>query len=591
MKLLVFQILSRHIGFASKLVFSTCVCVCVCLTRLRAGQLRFWRSSHTYVQEVRNAVSEKFMRIQEAALHGLGHATVTILELALDETEEPARMEIRAETVSIMTMHVKVFRREGQSCHRFDIIVPMSALASTAAETLMAAISRRLPISLETVRQHSDHLALVLNTDSAPACLRLGRHLSSILPTLQSPCRMHQGCLAMIAVFSLAGIMSALFCGTLLLRRKRVQTLMRRALRSHITQCMHIIYEPPPAAGCAHVASVLELLETLLTQRLSEASRSAAESQTKRIAAWRRLKKFLCGPLDSDGIRHYCPAGCHASKQDAINELEQLLLEVFLDHPPPVPAWNKWSKIVPPLSWFAVFMSLNMLLPGIVTALTAMHGGQDLELDAEDLFGLDNQQTFIRQEQARFTRVQRFLTCRWTRPKLLACTLVLQQTLEILSSCFKASKRNAASSRSILTLIHEERSPVTRVNRNLCHALCDPESSFWLPLRGLQPWTEELLIMASVPAWIELGQLFQRLVRPFRAWPWRLGLLVGRAADDDQKLSLAEELLSCCDHVDPFTADYRKHLRMPADVLSNTNMAFTKDLFDHVPMSNMISED
>ena len=43
-------------------------------------------------------------------------------------------------------------------------------------------------------------------------------------------------------------------------------------------------------------------------------------------------------------------------------------------------------------------------------------------------------------------------------------------------------------------------------------------------------WREEAFTLASTPLWVEIGELFSRLVVPFRTWPWRLGLLA-RALD------------------------------------------------------------
>lgn len=542
------------------------------------------------MQEIRNACSERFWQLQLEALGARGRADVCIMELALDETEEPCKLDVRSETVHVMTAHARVFERAGLETKDLDIIMPVSVIESTSAETLKAALFQRLPVSLSQMMQNADRFTLVLNTDSGPSCLRLGRHLASLVPTLSAPCRMHQGCLAMVAVFTLAGVMSALFCTSLLLRRRRVQTLMRKALHRHIREHLKIVYEPTPAADRDHVASVLELMERMLALRLKK-NRDGSHNVTKRISALRQLKRFLGGPLSASSIVHYCPYGCHASQEEAADELERNLNLLFLDSPPPVPAWNKWAKVVPPLLWFACFMSLNMLLQGVIVALTTLNApSHDLEFDPDDLVGLDDQKTFLRQEQARFTRAKRFLTAEPTRDKLMSLALTLVPTLRILGKSFEASRRNSTA--SIFTFIAERQSPAMHVIRAFCERLRDEQSRAWLPLRGGRAWTTELYLVACTPMWLELGQVFTRLVKPFRCWPWRLGLLVADGElTDQQKQEVAQEFIDCCSHVCPFTAGCRRSVHTAADVLSNANLSYLRDLFLHVPVSNIMSED
>jgi hypothetical protein len=45
---------------------------------------------------------------------------------------------------------------------------------------------------------------------------------------------MHQGALSLVAVVAFAGIMSAVFCAALLMKRKRAQTMLRKAAEQNI---------------------------------------------------------------------------------------------------------------------------------------------------------------------------------------------------------------------------------------------------------------------------------------------------------------------------------------------------------------------
>ena len=361
-------------------------------------QLRFWRSSHKHVQNVRNALSEWFLRHQQQAMRAFGHADTVIVEVSFDETEEPARVSVISETVQMMTVHARIFRRAGGVSQRFDVIVPPVALESTSAENLKAGLLRHLPFSLSGLRQGADQFALIVNSDSAASCLRLGRHLAELVPTLPSPCLMHQGCLSMMAVFRLGGVMSSIFCTTLLLRRRRVQALLRKALHRYVSEHVKITYDPPSPEERQRVEALMGLLYPFLAQRTKPAA-DGQVARTARISAWRRLRRLLSGPLGSAEVRHYCPVGCHSGEQQVRDQLEQDVTCLFLDHPPPVPAWNKWSKVVPPLAWLAVFMSLHTLLPGIVTKLTSLNAGLAFDPEDCDPDGLDGERAFLRQEQ------------------------------------------------------------------------------------------------------------------------------------------------------------------------------------------------
>ncbi len=120
---------------------------------------------------------------------------------------------------------------------------------------------------------------------------------------------MHQHCLVMTDVMRLGGLMSPMFCLSLLVRRRRVQNLLRRQLRVYLKSGgIKVIHEPPTEEQRSFVAAILDLLEELLTVRLE------TETATSRIVAWRRLRAILHG-IGVNGLLHYCPVGCHCKMQ------------------------------------------------------------------------------------------------------------------------------------------------------------------------------------------------------------------------------------------------------------------------------------
>ena len=539
------------------------------------------------------------MDLQKAALVALPGCSTLILEIALDETEQAVRLDAPSETASAIVIHMKVFRRCGDQVQSLDLVLPSGVVETTGSNTLLAALESRLPLSLATFRQAAQRMVVVLNTDSAPSCLKLGRHLNDVAPCLSAPCRMHQLCIAIVSVLRLGGIMSPMFCGSLLLHRRRVQAWMRRRLKDHVDASLTIAYNPPEPAHKGQVVVILDLMEGMLTER------TLPGANTRRLAALRRLKTFLCGPVrGTKAIHHYCPLGCHDSREAAATELYEDLLEVFLSHPPAIPAYNKWTKIWPPLIWFASFLCLHDILPSIVDemcSLTAEADGEGLHfadegLDEEQMIGLVGEHSFRRQDQARFRKTRDWLTSAVTPDKMVALSITLRPSLDVLGHFFSGARRYERSSAyAILPLIREDESPVTRCIRTYLQMLGDSRLQVWMPLVGAgQPWDKTSYVLASVPVWLMAAQLFRRLVLGFRRWPWRLGALLSEGMAGPEKREVADEFFRCrpcC--LDAFSAKLRGHFMSSADLLSEGpegGVQFLRDLFEHTPSSNIHSE-
>eukprot|EP00959_Pyramimonas_sp_CCMP1952_P165849 3466521-Pyramimonas_sp.AAC.1 len=73
-------------------------------------------------------------------------------------------------------------------------------------------------------------------------------------------------------------------------------------------------------------------------------------------------------------------------------------------------------------------------------------------------------------------------------------------------------------------------------------------------------------------------------------WPWKLGLLVGPNVTYARKQIIVGELWRVCDHVDPFTLQFRRSLHSPDDALSEASLAYLSDVFDGIPVTNIVSE-
>ena len=149
------------------------------------------------------------------------------------------------ESTHIMVCRLSVSWRVGTTVKDLEVLLPCSCLSSTRAEDVAAALFKTMPYSLPQWKGKCSTLFVILTTDSAPSCLRLGRHLNSFTPVLSGVCRMHQGCLCLVALLKLGNILPSLFCSALLLRRRRVQSLLRSRLRIHIQENLEIVWAAP----------------------------------------------------------------------------------------------------------------------------------------------------------------------------------------------------------------------------------------------------------------------------------------------------------------------------------------------------------
>ena len=480
-------------------------------------------------------------------------------------------------------------------CHRdgrvtkFEVVLPPAAIEGTGAACLMAALTKRLPWSFAKLHDLADFVVLISNSDSARSCLKLGRHLQSLIPCLPSPCRMHQLCICMTAVLTMGGVMSPLFCACHLLRRKSVQTMMRKQLRRLISDTLRIVFSEPSQEATRQVAKVLTFVMQLIGHDGVQ-----VKTQQKRLGACRRLRQFLAGPVrESQLITHFCPLGCHASRETAVKQFYDDIVEVFLAHPPAPPAFNKWTKLFPPVAWFASFCCLHFILPGCLANISDLLREEEIEMNiVEHVEGLNDDVSFRRQEQVRFRKTSNFLNAAVTPDKLVGIAITLEVAVKLLGHFFDgASRYNPSDAHSVLPLLKSS-SPGRVAARSCLSLLQEPQHANWDALVGSnRPWSESLYIVASAPLWVMVGQIWRRFDRPFHMWPWRLAQFVNDEVSEGDRQLLATELYRAddCD-MDPFTTWIRSKFLTSGAFLADDNLRFLRLLFESTPASNIHSE-
>ena len=382
--------------------------------------------------------------------------------------------KVANQIVSVLTMHMKLFFRRGDGrTGKFHVVLPPTWLETTTAANLLAAIRQQMPATLAQLSACGDRFTLAVNSDSGRPCLKLARKLALSHTTIAAVCRMHQGCLAILAIFLRAGVLSALFCATLLLRRRRVQRMVRTKLQRHLAQNLVITYDPDDAPSDAdknHVSAALGVMDDLLAARLIEKPNDN-QVNSKRIQALRRIKKNISRLGPGPEVPHHCPFGCHPSRESVVKELTDDICEVWLDHPPGVPAANKWTKLIPVMRWFSSFLALSGIFQFVMSCLSDMYDDVDLQPDEEDLVGADSTRQFLRQEAVRYKKTERFISAPAVPDKLMSCTLALKHVEVVMNKCF-ATSSDCGKQEGALTFVKKS-SPALKCLRSLCEVLRD----------------------------------------------------------------------------------------------------------------------
>ena len=328
-----------------------------------------------------------------------------------------------------------------------ELVLPSAVIESTSASNLLASVEARLPMSFATMATYPRRFVLICNSDSASSCIKLSKYLGTLLPTIHAACRVHQLSICMISTLKLSGIMGSLFSASVLFRRRRVKRLLRQKIAEHLRANFQLefglaIDEP----ARQHVEACLMLMSSIVAYDRNRERGKQARKLAARHAAWKRLCRSLSGPMrDQLTIRHRCSFGCHGSGREACREIIKDVISLWVDMPPAVPAWNKWSKVWPVVSWFATFCAIHKVLPSAAASLCELHSEEQLNVEPDENgdVELDEAAEFRMQEQRKFRRTSAWLTAQCTPVKLLVVCVTIQDLVRLLGTFSKA--RDATS--------------------------------------------------------------------------------------------------------------------------------------------------
>jgi hypothetical protein len=128
-----------------------------------------------------------------------------------------------------------------------QIVMPPVLLENTTSSCLVAALTARLPASINQLRAQFDTLSVIVNSDSARACKLLGRAIGDLykhddkVRTLNTYCMMHLVVIAVNEMLKPMRIINPLYCLTKVMQDGNLLEAVKKELESyvsiHLEQC------------------------------------------------------------------------------------------------------------------------------------------------------------------------------------------------------------------------------------------------------------------------------------------------------------------------------------------------------------------
>ena len=543
----------------------------------------FYRAGHNYVQLIRIAVARRFVLMQRKAFETMGRFDSGVLLISLDDGDADATSgcwdqgsrDRHACTLALATRPARRAPRGGRASsrdrgHHFGPLAPRVAVPH-AIQHLRG--GGQVPGRPHRGPEHGLGDFVREAGSAPPGSSRCVSHAPALLG--------HDGPVAVRQHHELPVLRHAVDeeasrpdhggAATARVREEAPQDRLHPAWAGAGRPCQQRLGPAPP----------------LLESRLVDRHRATARSTT--LAD---LKAFLRGHLrDGPSLYHYCPLGCHCSLEAAQDTLIDLLLTVFVRGPPPTPAWNKWTKVWPPLLFFTVFMQLAQTLPASLDGLCSLASDDTLDINEDDTIGLDDQQGLERQEQARFRKTSKWLNAPITADKLMALTVSIQYSLQVTGSFFASAGRFGDNTSCITTLANPATSVAWQCLRQYFDAFSSEQHALWTPLGGSSGWSTDLYGLASKPAFLEVGSLYKRFALAMDCRPWRISLLCVPDGSDAKKRAVAEQLWRSSEcRLDPFSLKFKARCSNVDAILSQPMAQRLRDVFDMTPLTNIGSE-
>lgn len=551
-----------------------------------------------HVQALRNAVAEIISSKQCAVVQGLPRADVAVLECALDETEFalscPRRLTVRKKTLfmstlrSVLVCHASLLWVVGAVASVTELCYPMRMLADTTAPCLYEAVREHM--NIEALAAKATLLVFILVTDAAKSCRRLFRLLTATLSLrsnilmLHQFCLMHQLYLAINAAITPLDQLGRVFCASKMMRCGAVHDFLLKQLTHLVEKTLKRSFVPASVAVRKYNTSVVSILahKGVLPTALAD------------------LVAMLSSSFSDECLVHFCPYGCCPNgRPESVRKVTEALVDGVYGLLPAVPALNRWTKLHPPIAWWAVALRVHGLIRVLWRTLpTISNEGLGADVSADMLYGLTGDKTQRLINLSRRNKTHMWLENPQSGDKLIVAALLLSIVIRIMGFLFVSGRLH--TSYSILILCKARTAVHTCIDKLFTHIVMIGQDDFWLPLVGDgSELTEERMHLVWSTGLRLIGGMWQRLVWPFRHPPWLLAPCVDSDVDDafraarfDEARTLKSRACSAC--VDTYftgkvfelCSDDLNELQPDGAMRKTTYQAFSR-----VKCTNILSED
>ena len=441
---------------------------------------------------------------------------------------------------SMMVLHARLrcFRDEGAP-QTMELVMAPAFLKDTTTRTLQNALVTRLPISLPRLQKMAQTVAIQLVSDSAAACVKVGKifrsqsqccfeqqsNLSGCVAT-HSLCLMHATHSSVSAALKLLSLHAPIFCGSVLMRQGKTFDNVRKMVKERVSKNLSLTYKWDPSfkVAEAYLRRVLELAE--FDHELMRAGEDgvASGARCRRTQAQGTLAKLVSASTFVDDrvsqLRHYCPLGCCGTKDEAISKVTDAILDVILPAPPKIPALNRWTLLYGPMAFW--LFAMIFAVPADVMQTLAK---KDMEASLEGLADIDaagpgDDDTYRIKKRMRCTRFVNFLSADATQLAMQTAVTCLSILMPLSAFLFQEAKFSNADEQGMLAFCIPSRSPAVTTVGLFMALLQQPDSDFWFPVAGITGWTRRKFEYVVTVSLLLAGQVFMRHILPMRMWPW-----------------------------------------------------------------------
>lgn len=323
---------------------------------------------------------------------------------------------------------------------------------------MLHVIKQELTALVDAMQKTCSKWTLVVQSDSTKANDKLYRLIVPLFSAkfpIQCKCLMHITALAIAGACAPLRVVGPVFCGCMLMAHGHTQGNLTTSV-DHLfgnSNSLEIVVEGDNIPGEQVLVHWIFCIG-MNTSSEGELARSG-KADKERNYAIAELKLFLTCPLNNNGFAHACRFGCCSSAAQPKQRLVPVLLTLFVFRKPAVPALNKWTNMLPSLSFWCVatiiFNSIGRLWEIVFTEARLKQGGADSGAGQIDLTTPISSDTLSTIGVVRAREVLRWLRHPKTPVELLVVCIAMRHVLSLMGFLFQ--EESTAKSHSVTILL------------------------------------------------------------------------------------------------------------------------------------------